>query len=451
MVIRAGGSVDLVIGIEDVFGTAYDDILRGQNLENYLAAGEGDDVVYGMEGDDTLEGEDGDDTIHGGSGDDRIIGGDGADLLYGGGPRYVRDQRRSRYDRRLQRVVVHDQRRGRNTVYDRVEFEFSDADLVGLSGSVTLDVDLVLISAYEYNLVLQGIDTNGAKRDISTVNLDWGTAEAMFGSLNQDTHTLDAFLLGDTTIETGGGSYTVAATVEFERTNQIDDAEGDAGVLLGKGGESDDIFVSTEGDDIVMGGLGADVYETRILGASDGRDLGTETLNDLGGASGSDVIFEGVRDLGDLDFSRTTIAREGEGRTLEVGFTQYRSDNPDTVDDESGTLHAYGTVELFNQFSLSQSDLYKVEGLQIAEEPVNPLDSAVQSYVFGDVTESAGTGDTLSASANEDTILIGTSGKADEYVVDMTGATGTTEAWIYGLDTDLDQVTSRSVDLMGVG
>ena len=61
--------------------------------------------------------------------------------------------------------------------------------------------------------------------------------------------------------------------------------------------------------------------------------------------------------------------------------------------------------------------------------------------MFGDVTESAGTGDTLTASANEDTILIGTSGKADEYVVDMTGATGTTEAWIYGLDTDLDGVT----------
>ena len=98
-------------------------------------------------------------------------------------------------------------------------------------------------------------------------------------------------------------------------------------------------------------------------------------------------------------------------------------------------MHAYGTVELFNQFSLSQSDLYKVEGLQISEESVNPLDSAVQSYVFGDVTESDGSGDTLSASANEDTILIGTGGKVDEYVVDMAGVTGNTEVWIYGMDT----------------
>ncbi|MCH1448437.1 MAG: hypothetical protein L7U42_07045, partial [Candidatus Nanopelagicales bacterium] len=135
-------------------------------------------------------------------------------------------------------------------------------------------------------------------------------------------------------------------------------------------------------------------------------------------------------------------AREGDGRTLEVGFTQHRSDNPDTEADESGTLHAYGAVELFNQFSLTQSDLYKVEGLQITEESVNPLDSAVQSYVFGEVTESAETGDTLSASANEDTILIGTTGKDDEYVIDMAGAAGNnTEVWIYGDDARSDTVT----------
>ena len=161
------------------------------------------------------------------------------------------------------------------------------------------------------------------------------------------------------------------------------------------------------------------------------------------------IFFEGVRDLGDLDFSRTTIAREGEGRTLEVGYTQYRSDNPDTGEDESGTLHAYGTVELFNQFSLSQSDLYKVEGLQIAEESVNPLDSAVQSYVFGDVTSSDETGDTLSASANEDTILIGTDGKTDEYRIEA--PTDGAEAWIYGMGdgTSLDANEDVIISLNG--
>jgi hypothetical protein len=451
LVVRADGSTDLVIGIEDVLGTAYDDILSGQDLENYLAAGAGDDVVYGMGGDDTLEGGDGIDTIYGGAGDDRIIGGDGSDLLYGGAGRdtfVISDGLDTIGDFNVSSFMT--SAAGRNTVYDRIEFAFTDADIAAaLDDNVPAEISLGVVLDGERGdlartLELHVLDGPGGASlgRLSQVELSWDSVAALFGSLDPATHSLNALLVGGDTLSTGAGTYTANATVEFVRDNQIDDAAGDPGVLLGAGGESDDIFVSTDGDDIVMGGLGADVYETRILGASDGRDLGTETLNDLGGASGSDVIFfEGVRDLGDLDFSRTTLAREGDGRTLEVDFTQYRSDNPDTDADESGTLHAYGTVELFNQFSLSQSDLYKVEGLQIAEESVNPLDSAVQSYVFGEVTESAETGDTLSATANEDTILIGTGGKTDDYVIDMAGAEGNTEAWIYGLDAGSDMVT----------
>ena len=205
-------------------------------------------------------------------------------------------------------------------------------------------------------------------------------------------------------------------------------------MLIGEG-DSDDIFVSTQGDDIVIGGLGEDTYETRILGETGVTviDNGTETLNDLGGVGEVDtVFFEGVRDLGDLDFDRVALRREGEGRSLEIEYEQYRGmDDPDTVVDEVGALHATGTVELFNQFSLSQSNLYAIEGLQIAAESDNPLEAAVQSYVFGEVSESVATGDILSGSADEDTILIGTVGKTDEYRIEA--PTDGAEAWIYGM------------------
>ena len=82
-----GAEVDYVKNIEDVFGTAYDDILAGDNLENYLAAGAGSDEIYGMDGDDTLDGGDDNDVVFGGSGDDTIIGGAGADLMFGGSGR----------------------------------------------------------------------------------------------------------------------------------------------------------------------------------------------------------------------------------------------------------------------------------------------------------------------------------------------------------------------------
>ena len=56
----------------------------------------------------------------------------------------------------------------------------------------------------------------------------------------------------------------ILATLEFVREAQVDDAAGSQ-VVIGEG-TSDDIFVSTQGDDIVIGGLGEDTYETRILG-----------------------------------------------------------------------------------------------------------------------------------------------------------------------------------------
>ena len=96
--------------------------------------------------------------------------------------------------------------------------------------------------------------------------------------------------------------------------------------MIGEG-TSDDIFVSTQGDDIVIGGLGEDTYETRILGETGETaiDNGTETLNDLGGVGEVDtVFFEGVRDLGDLVFDRVELRREGDDRSLEIRYEQYR-------------------------------------------------------------------------------------------------------------------------------
>ena len=43
-VLRNDGGTDEVFGIEGVLGTAYEDILAGDDLENYLAAGAGDDI-----------------------------------------------------------------------------------------------------------------------------------------------------------------------------------------------------------------------------------------------------------------------------------------------------------------------------------------------------------------------------------------------------------------------
>ena len=93
------------------------------------------------------------------------------------------------------------------------------------------------------------------------MDLNWGTAEALFGDLDPAAFDLNAFLPAGGALTTGDGEYSILATLEFVREAQVDDAAGSQ-VVIGEG-TSDDIFVSTQGD-IVIGGLGEDTYETRI-------------------------------------------------------------------------------------------------------------------------------------------------------------------------------------------
>lgn len=67
-----GGGVDRLIGIENLYGSAFNDILVGDAGVNYLSGGAGDDLLSGAGGDDHLEG---------GLGNDEINGGDGRDVV----------------------------------------------------------------------------------------------------------------------------------------------------------------------------------------------------------------------------------------------------------------------------------------------------------------------------------------------------------------------------------
>lgn len=61
-----------------------DDTLTGQDTDDQMTGGAGDDVIAGGDGDDTLSGHDGDDVMQGGAGDDKLYGNDGDDTLSAG-------------------------------------------------------------------------------------------------------------------------------------------------------------------------------------------------------------------------------------------------------------------------------------------------------------------------------------------------------------------------------
>jgi Ca2+-binding RTX toxin-like protein len=84
--LAAGGTVggghaagDVLIGIEDITGSAFADTLTGSSAQNVLRGGDGADLINASNNNDELDGGQGDDILTGGAGADIVIGGSGND------------------------------------------------------------------------------------------------------------------------------------------------------------------------------------------------------------------------------------------------------------------------------------------------------------------------------------------------------------------------------------
>jgi Ca2+-binding RTX toxin-like protein len=73
---------DRLISIENVYGSAFNDILIGGKGINLLDGGAGDDFLNGSLGDDMLTGGAGKDKLQGGAGNDTMDGGEDSDIYY---------------------------------------------------------------------------------------------------------------------------------------------------------------------------------------------------------------------------------------------------------------------------------------------------------------------------------------------------------------------------------
>jgi Ca2+-binding RTX toxin-like protein len=78
------GIPDVLIGVENITGSAFDDDITGNALANVLTGGAGRDVIDGRAGNDAVNGGDGADTLNGGDGNDTILGGVAIDVIDGG-------------------------------------------------------------------------------------------------------------------------------------------------------------------------------------------------------------------------------------------------------------------------------------------------------------------------------------------------------------------------------
>ncbi len=264
--VGSGGDAagDTIANVENIIGSAFDDVLIGNADSNDISGEGGADLVSGSVGNDTLSGGAGDDTLNGGAGDDTIGGESGRDFIAGGD--------------------------GNDTLHG-----FGSHDTLGggagnddLRGGFGRD----LLNGSSGNDVLRGFEGD----------------DRLFGGGGADT------LLGND----GNDSLTGGGGVDRLKGDDGDDTlNGRFGDDLVSGGAGDDLFEFRQGhgndtyDDFVAGagtddaielisfGTDFDTFAEVIAAASDN---GTDTTIDFGGGDSILLLNVTVADLHEDDF-----------------------------------------------------------------------------------------------------------------------------------------------------
>ncbi len=265
------GGADILISIENIRGSAFDDLIFGDDAANVIRGGAGRDVLLGMGGDDIIEGGAGiANELYGGLGDDV----------------YVLD--------------------ANDTV---VELEGQGID------TVQARMDSYRLSANVENLIYAGSGAFSA----------WGNEldNRIVGGAGDD---ILRGLGGNDVIEGGLGNdtadYSQAAggvAIRLDRGLAVSDGDGGADILISieniTGSAYDDLIFGDDAANVIRGGAGRDVLLG--MGGDDIIEGGTGISNELYGGLGDDVYI--------LDANDTVVELEGQGiDTAQARIDSYR-------------------------------------------------------------------------------------------------------------------------------
>ncbi len=250
---------DILISIENLVGSDFDDHLTGDDVDNILIGGRGDDVLIGEAGNDTLIG---------GRGADTLIGGEGID--------------RADYSQSAEGVIVNmlDSSAGggdaEGDTFHSIEIivgSFHDDTIIGDDG------DNIIMGGCGADFIDggAGFDTADYSQADEAVIVDLGLGQGLSGEAEGDT------------------------LVNIERL------VGSAYSDILRGGAGDDVFVGGFGNDTLEGRAGSDTYH---FGYDSGEDLVVEAGNE--GDVDRIVMAENVRP------ADVSIIREGDDLLIEL-------------------------------------------------------------------------------------------------------------------------------------
>jgi len=262
---RTGQGVDLIVGIENLYGGAAKDILKGNATDNSLVGGLGRDRLSGRSGDDSIIGGEGIDFIDGGLGRDTVLYFGGAAIevsMSNRGPRHIGFA--SDHLRSIESIVS----------------ASGDDRLIGSSKANHMNSgggdDLVSGRA--------GRDVfNGASGDDVLIGGKGFDTAVFFGGMDaivdlsvakrQDTGSGMDRLSGIECVYSGSGNDELSGNASGNGLYSGDGADllsGRSGNDSLKGGDGDDTLWGGVGRDLLVGGSGLDQF---VFGSRSGSDV----------------------------------------------------------------------------------------------------------------------------------------------------------------------------------
>lgn len=256
--VDAGIKVDLAAGklahskaenFENVIGTEYKDLLRGDAQDNVISGLGGDDQLGGRGGDDTLIGNKGDDKVFGGDGDDLLIwnNGDGSDLMHGGNGY---DRLQVNFDTDLVNDDLQNKDVAEFSVAD-IGLQFARTEVNDQSEAGLFQLDVRNIEVLETNFG-GGDDTAVIKDNILKrieLELDGGDGVDLLDL--SDAASAVTVDLAAGTITDGANTSTA---INFENVTGTDFNDTITG------NDQDNVIRGGAGNDVMSGGAGADTF-----------------------------------------------------------------------------------------------------------------------------------------------------------------------------------------------
>lgn len=331
---------DLIYNVENVTGSAYDDIITGNSVANLLIGGAGNDTLSGGEGNDTLQGGDGDDLLIGGLGSDALDGGAGIDTAsFAGSAEFVSVDLSTNshwsgdasWDSitNVENVIGSDYADWivGDSAANALTGGLGNDTLQGGAGNDTLDGgagDDQLIGGDGDDLLIGGAGSDyidgGAGTDTVSyagssvwVNVDLANNNQWNGDASWDNITNVENVIGSAY----GDNITGSSVANLLSGGAgADTLYGLAGNDTIYGDEDDDIIIGGAGKDVLYGGAGADIF--KILSLSDSEVGNADTIMDF--VQGTDRID--VSGLGFTGLENTDTPTAGKlGTYIEDGWT----------------------------------------------------------------------------------------------------------------------------------